>query len=559
MIEDAELLRRYADSNANDAFAELVRRRVNLVYSVALRQVGGDAHLAEDVTQRVFADLARKARTLSGHAVLSGWLYRSAQFAASDVVRSERRRRAREQEAQTMNETSLSPGAEIEWEKFRPLLDETMGELDDDDRDALALRFFEERSFPEIGSRLELTEDAARKRVARALDKMHGLLSRRGVTSTTAALAMALANQVSVAAPAGLAATVTSAALGGAAAGVGAGMTFLKIMSLSKLTAGVAGVCAVVAAGVVFFEVKASKETRSELSAVLRERDDLQAKVRTLEGQVATQTQRATAAEEDVDRLLQGVKDLQTAQGAAAAAAAVPITHDVVEGRYKRAQELARNGHGEEALKEFLWCFDEGMPRVSGYTGVRLSFLLSQIEKIGPAGLAALRERRDAARTRMLAGEKDLNAAMDFSAINRTLKEDDQTIAVYDQLPVGDSRRKTLASAAYEQLVSARRYADALEARSYAQMSSLFELTTQDRPLPANVRDPEKMREMRRNATSRSTMKNIEVLAGAGDVDNARKLAERLLAYDGSDATKAALQEHLSRAGHPELLSTPAK
>src|SRR3954469_12335584 len=137
MIEDAELLRRYAEERSEETFAELVRRRVDLVYSVALRHVGGDAHLAEDVTQRVFTDLARKAQELAGHAVLSGWLYRSAQFAASDVVRAERRRRSREWEAHTMNET-LSPDGPADWEKSRPLLDEVLGELDAEDRDALA-------------------------------------------------------------------------------------------------------------------------------------------------------------------------------------------------------------------------------------------------------------------------------------------------------------------------------------------------------------------------------------------------------------------------------------
>ena len=95
MIEDSELLRRYAEDRSEAAFAELVKRRVGLVYSVAVRQCGGDAHLAEDVTQRVFSDLARKAAELAARPVLSGWLYRSAQFAASDVVRSERRRRCR--------------------------------------------------------------------------------------------------------------------------------------------------------------------------------------------------------------------------------------------------------------------------------------------------------------------------------------------------------------------------------------------------------------------------------------------------------------------------------
>src|SRR5439155_1442516 len=115
--------------------------------SVALRQCGGDAHLAEDVAQRVFADLARKASPLCQRPVLSGWLCRSAQFAASDVVRAERRRRAREAETITMQETVPDPALAADGEKLRPMLDQAMNELADDDRDALALRFFEERDF----------------------------------------------------------------------------------------------------------------------------------------------------------------------------------------------------------------------------------------------------------------------------------------------------------------------------------------------------------------------------------------------------------------------------
>lgn len=103
MIDDAELLRRYAATRADEAFAELVRRRIGLVYSVALRHTG-DAQRAEDVTQRVFVDLARKAAALGERPVLVGWLHRSARFAATDVVRSERRRQAREQEAHTMQQ-----------------------------------------------------------------------------------------------------------------------------------------------------------------------------------------------------------------------------------------------------------------------------------------------------------------------------------------------------------------------------------------------------------------------------------------------------------------------
>jgi RNA polymerase sigma factor (sigma-70 family) len=192
------------------------------------------------VTQRVFADLARKAAKLSDRTVLSGWLYRSAQFAASDVVRSERRRRARERETEIMQETSSSVTDTVDWDRLRPLLDEAMGELSEEDRDAVSLRFFEGRAFGEIGAALRLTEDAARKRVDRALDKLHRLLSQRGVTSTTAALGVALTEQAGIAAPAGLAASVVAGALSSAGGAVSAGLSIFRLMSATKLTGGVA-------------------------------------------------------------------------------------------------------------------------------------------------------------------------------------------------------------------------------------------------------------------------------------------------------------------------------
>jgi RNA polymerase sigma factor (sigma-70 family) len=238
MTEDAELLRRYAVERSEPAFTELVRRRLDLVYSVALRQVGGDAHLAQDVTQRVFSDLARKAGKLPAGVVLSGWLYRAAHFTASDIVRAERRRRTREQETETMRETSMSAADTVEWDRLRPLLDEAMGELGEEDRDAVALRFFEGRAFAEIGAALRLSEDAARKRVDRALAKLPGLLSRRGVTSTTTALGLALADQAGIAAPAGLAASVVAGALGSAGEGAMAGLSLFRLMSATKLTGG---------------------------------------------------------------------------------------------------------------------------------------------------------------------------------------------------------------------------------------------------------------------------------------------------------------------------------
>jgi RNA polymerase sigma factor (sigma-70 family) len=228
----------------------------------------------------VFADLARKAAKLSDRTVLSGWLYRSAQFAASDVVRSERRRRAREWETQIMHEiTGSDPRNETDWEKCRPVLDQVMGELADTDRDAIALRFLEERSFADIGRVLRLSEEAARKRVERALDKMHVLLARRGVRSTTAALALTLTGQAATSTPMGLAATITGAALAGTATGavVSAGGVVVSFMSMSKMQVGM--IAAVALAGVAGYvsQTRVNEELRRELAAGQEQQQEMAA------------------------------------------------------------------------------------------------------------------------------------------------------------------------------------------------------------------------------------------------------------------------------------------
>jgi RNA polymerase sigma factor (sigma-70 family) len=566
---DAELLRRYAADRSQDAFAELVRRRVDLVYTVALRQCGGDRHLAEDVTQKVFSDLARKAAELSQRGVLSGWLFRSAQFAASDIVRSERRRRAREQETQAMNEIAHALESPADWEKMRPLLDEALGELGEEDRDAVALRFFEGRAFADIGRALRLTEETARKRVDRALDKLHALLARRGVTSTAAGLGMVLADQIAGAAPAGLAASVTGGVLAGAGTAVGA---FWAYLGGTKIALGVAGVVTLAAIGTAVYQAKLAATNRVVAAHATQQWAELQERLRNIDTRLAAETKRAQAAEEDTAQLLAAIAAQRatriappmTASVAAAPAAAEaeaseaegPIDRAMVTRRYARAQELARSGRGMEALREFLWCLDRGMPAVPSYTGVRLSFLLNSIIGLGEAGRAALVARRDTAEQGLLAGGSR-EAAQELAAFNRVLKEDERTLAVYDSLPRDDSRRRALANYAYEQLVAARRYADAVQARGYAGMISQFEQHIQERPLPVSVGELGWLREVIRDNAIKSMAKNIEVLAGAGDAANARKLAERLLAYDGSEATKMLLQAHLQRAGHPGFLSVP--
>jgi RNA polymerase sigma factor (sigma-70 family) len=186
MSTDADLLRRYTEDRSEPAFAEIVQRHLNLVYFAALRQVGGDTHRAQEVAQSVFTDLARKAATLTGRATLTGWLHTSTRFAAAKARRADFSRQQYELEASTMNALLSDPDPAAEWERLRPMIDDALHELDDRDRDAVLLRFFEGRPFADIGAALRLSDDAARMRVERALDKLRAALARRGVTSTSA-------------------------------------------------------------------------------------------------------------------------------------------------------------------------------------------------------------------------------------------------------------------------------------------------------------------------------------------------------------------------------------
>lgn len=233
---DNELLRRFAADRSEPDFTELVERHVGLVYSAALRQMAGDTGAAEDVTQAVFADLARKAARLTGHTSLTGWLYTSTRYLAANVRRDEHRRRQREQEALMMDRLLQPADPAPDWDKLRPVLDEAMHELSEADREAVLLRFFERRPLAEVGESLGLNENAARMRVDRALDKLRRLLARRGVTSTAAALGLALAERTLAEVPAGLARRVSHAAVvaGGAATGGGLLFTLLTLMAHTK-------------------------------------------------------------------------------------------------------------------------------------------------------------------------------------------------------------------------------------------------------------------------------------------------------------------------------------
>ena len=321
IAEDAELLHLYAANRDEAAFAELVRRYLNLVYFAALRQVGGDAYGAEDVAQNVFTLLARKASALSRHQTLAGWLHTTTRFAASEAMRTERRRLAREQEAHTMHELfpGSDPTAHADWERLRPIIDEALGDLGAADREAVLLRFFAGLPLAAIGVRLNVSENAARMRVERALEKLQALLARRGMTSTNAALGVALGGQAALAAPAGLAASVTSTALAGSVvSGVAAAAAgIFGFMSTTKIVIAVISVGALVTTGLYLHERQKTLDANTARALSERERATLRAENTTLQTRLGTAVQSARSAEDDTAALLQAVGDFRAGQKSA--------------------------------------------------------------------------------------------------------------------------------------------------------------------------------------------------------------------------------------------------
>jgi RNA polymerase sigma factor (sigma-70 family) len=259
MQPDNELLRQYASAKSEAAFAELVKRHVNLVYSAALRQVGGDAHLAHDVAQTVFTDLARKASSLCRRESLTGWLYTSAYFAANKMVRTEIRRREREE--QFMREPALDSAPDANWEKLRPILDAAMHGLKEIEREAVLLRYFENRPYAEVGAKLGINENAARMRVERALEKLRGLLAKRAVTTTAGLASIISANAIQVAPPA-LAVTFTNTSL--AAAGAGTSFALFKFMTLTQLKIGLSAIAVAGAATAVVLQHQTQQQLRGD-------------------------------------------------------------------------------------------------------------------------------------------------------------------------------------------------------------------------------------------------------------------------------------------------------
>jgi RNA polymerase sigma factor (sigma-70 family) len=270
--DDMRLVREFAASRSEPAFAQLVGRHINLIYSAALRRVG-DAHLAEEVTQTVFITLARKAGSLGPRTILSGWLYRTMAFAAADASKSRRRRQQREQEA-FMQSNLTDPPADEAWTRLAPLLEPALDALAESERNVVVLRFLEGKSLNEVGIALGVSEEAARMRTSRALEKLRKYFSQRGVSFTATIIVSALAANAIKAAPAGLAITIKAAAL--TAAGTGT-LTALKFMTMTQLKFSVAALLVAGTATALVVQHQAQAKLRGENDSLRQQIAQLQA------------------------------------------------------------------------------------------------------------------------------------------------------------------------------------------------------------------------------------------------------------------------------------------
>jgi RNA polymerase sigma factor (sigma-70 family) len=257
--DDMVLVREYASERSERAFETLVARHIRLVHSVAMRQTR-DADLAEEVTQAVFIILAKKAPGLGDSTILPGWLCRTARNVSANALTTRRRRQEREQEAH-MRSLEDGPGPEV-WAQVAPLLDQAMAELGEKDHDAIVLRYFEGRSFGDVGRAMDISEDAAKKRTSRALERLRSFFQRAGLSLSTDSIAGAVAAHSVQAVPAGLVASVTATAFKGFSAKASTTALIentLKIMAWTQLKTAAVVAAVVLITGSAFIAIHRPK------------------------------------------------------------------------------------------------------------------------------------------------------------------------------------------------------------------------------------------------------------------------------------------------------------
>ena len=312
-LTDQQLLRDYTERRSEEAFAKLVQRHVDHVYSAALRMVH-DAHLAEDVTQSAFVALAQNARQLADHPVLSGWLHRTAQNLAVKTVRSDARRRNHEQEAAMDGLFATEPDAV--WEQIAPHLDAALGELSRADHDALTLRYFERKSAREMATILGTSDEAAQKRVSRAVERLREFLANRGVVEGGTGLAALLSANAVQSAPLGLSASIAaSATLTGAVLHQATTIGITNALTMTTLQKIVITASVAVAVGTGVYEARQISLLRTQVETLRRQQEPFARQAEELHRQRDEALKRLAAADQENARLRRETADIPRLRG----------------------------------------------------------------------------------------------------------------------------------------------------------------------------------------------------------------------------------------------------
>jgi RNA polymerase sigma factor (sigma-70 family) len=281
-LTDQQLLSDYVARRSEPAFTELVRRHIDLVHSVAFR-LTADAHAAGDVTQAVFVALAGNASRLTQHPVLAGWLHTTARNVAAKHVRAAVRRQQNEQEAAAMN-ALLSSAPEVSWEEIAPHLDAAIGELTEPERNVVLLRYFERKTAGEIGDLLSISEDAAQKRVSRAVERLREFFAKRGVSVGAGGLVVVISANAVQAAPVGLAVTISAAALAGTAATTSTLIAATtKTIAMTTLQKTLVTVTVAALAGAGIYEARQAAQLRDQVQALQQQQAPLAEQVQQLQ------------------------------------------------------------------------------------------------------------------------------------------------------------------------------------------------------------------------------------------------------------------------------------
>lgn len=383
MTESQQLLKRYTEEHSEMAFTRLVELHVNLVYSTALRLVGGNAALAQDITQSVFTTLAQKAATLPAQVVLSGWLYRHTTFVARQTIRTESRRQQREQTAAIMQATNAEDTAA--WAQLEPQLDDALQALNAEDRDAILLRYFEQSDLRTVGLALGIQENAAKKRVTRAVDKLRKIFQQRSVTISATAFATLVSSHAVTAAPLGLASTIATAALTTTTVAVASTSTTFfihQLMATTKVKIGLACALTVGIATPLVWQHQAQGLLEKENQALAQQVAALQRQTaenaRTIDitnepvssGLANDQFSELLRLRGEVNRLRQEQREWQNAEAARtprreisqAATNEVEILNKIIDDTTIPRESWAFAGYAtpENALQSTMWAMSQG-------------------------------------------------------------------------------------------------------------------------------------------------------------------------------------------------------